>query len=161
MCKSFDASGIVSCYSFSHCGIGYCFRSFCFVVVAVLFLPSGGRADVAQTLRTFGHRPALNSVVGAVSVHLSCLTFRIIFLFLVEFWPTRESFGMARGPRFCALGVDSGPRGGAFEGFWTPPNNKKHKVKATYCQLSSQFSFYFLAWTRDQPRNGLTIDLWA
>ncbi len=27
---------------------------------------------------------------------------------------------MARGPRFWALGVDSGPRGGAFEGIMDP-----------------------------------------
>jgi hypothetical protein len=26
-----------SCYSFSRCGIGYCFRSFCFVVVLVSY----------------------------------------------------------------------------------------------------------------------------
>ncbi len=39
-------------------------------------------------------------------------------------WPTRESFGMARGgPRFWALGVDSGPRGGAFEGILDPLNS--------------------------------------
>ncbi len=51
---------------------------------------------------------------------LTCLTFRLIFCFFVEVWPTRESFGMARGPRFWALGVDSGPRGGAFEGILDP-----------------------------------------
>ncbi len=50
---------------------------------------------------------------------LSYLTFRLCFLF-VDFWPTRESFGMARGPRFWAQGVDSGPRGGAFEGILDP-----------------------------------------
>ena len=34
---------------------------------------------------------------------------------------------MARGPRFWALGVDCGPRGGAFEGILDPPkNNKKY-----------------------------------
>ncbi len=50
-----------------------------------------------------------------------CLTFRLIFLFCVdEFWPTGESFGMARGPRFGAQGFDSGPRGGAFEGILDP-----------------------------------------
>jgi hypothetical protein len=38
----------------------------------------------------------------------------------VEFWPIRASFGMARGPRFWALGVDSGPREGAFEGILDP-----------------------------------------
>ncbi len=31
---------------------------------------------------------------------------------------------MARGPRFWALGVDSGPRGGAVEGILDPNNNK-------------------------------------
>jgi hypothetical protein len=44
-----------------------------------------------------------------------------VFLFF-ELWPTRESFRMARGLRFWALGVDSGPRGGAFEGILDPPN---------------------------------------
>ena len=43
------------------------------------------------------------------------------FLFFVEFWPTRESFGMARGPRFWPLGVDSGHRGGAFGAIFDPP----------------------------------------
>ncbi len=33
---------------------------------------------------------------------------------------------MARGPRFWALGVDFGPRGGAFEGIVDPKNNNKH-----------------------------------
>ncbi len=32
---------------------------------------------------------------------------------------------MARGPRFWALGVDSGPRGGACEGILDPKNNEK------------------------------------
>jgi hypothetical protein len=50
----------------------------------------------------------------------------IKLLFFVEFWPTRESFGMARGLRFWALGVDSGPRGGAFEGILDPP--KLYKI---------------------------------
>ncbi len=52
--------------------------------------------------------------------------FRIIFYLLGEVWPTRESFGMPRGPRFWPLGVDYGPRGGAFEGFVDPKNNEKH-----------------------------------
>ncbi len=30
-----------------------------------------------------------------------------------------------RGPRFWALGLDSGPRGGAFEGVWDPRNKNK------------------------------------
>ncbi len=47
------------------------------------------------------------------------------FYLFVEFWPTRESFGMAQGPRFWALGVDAGPRGGAFEVALDPQNNKK------------------------------------
>jgi hypothetical protein len=51
----------------------------------------------------------------------TCLTVRLIFCFFVEFWPARESFGMARGLRFWALVVDSGPRGGAFEGILGPP----------------------------------------
>jgi hypothetical protein len=55
-----------------------------------------------------------------------CLTFRLMFSFFDEFWPTRESFGMARGPRFWALGVDSGPRGGAFGGDLGPPKIIKH-----------------------------------
>ena len=59
---------------------------------------------------------------------VSCLTFRLIFYLFVEFWPTRESFGMARGPRFWALGIDSGPRGGAFEGIVDPQNNKKYML---------------------------------
>ncbi len=42
-----------------------------------------------------------------------------VFVFVVV-WPTRESFGMARGPRFWALGIDPGPRGGAFEGMLNP-----------------------------------------
>ncbi len=53
----------------------------------------------------------------------ACLTCRLMYVVIVEFWPTRESFGMARGPRFWALGVDSGPRGGAFEGALDPPKN--------------------------------------
>ncbi len=32
---------------------------------------------------------------------------------------------MARGPRFWALGVDSGPRGGAFKGILDPPTSFK------------------------------------
>ncbi len=58
---------------------------------------------------------------------ISYLTFRLIFDLFVEFLPTRESFGVARGPRFWALGVDSGPRGVAFEGIWDPPKIIKHK----------------------------------
>ncbi len=57
-----------------------------------------------------------------------CLTFRLIVSLFVEFWPTRESLGMARGLRFWALGVDSGPRGGAFEGILDPPKI----IKTTY-----------------------------
>jgi hypothetical protein len=52
---------------------------------------------------------------------LTCLTFRLMFYLFVEFWPTRESFGMARGLRFWALEVDAGPRGGAFEGILDLP----------------------------------------
>ncbi len=66
-----------------------------------------------------------------VQAPIDGLTFRLVlllFLFsvhfvFVEFRPTRESFGMAGGPRFWALGVDSGPRGGAFEGVVGPPRN--------------------------------------
>ncbi len=43
-----------------------------------------------------------------------------VFTDFAEFWTTRESFGMARGLRFWALGVDSGPRGGAVEGILDP-----------------------------------------
>ncbi len=42
------------------------------------------------------------------------------FYLFVECWPTRESFGMARGPRLWALGVDSGPRGGSFDRILDP-----------------------------------------
>ena len=42
-------------------------------------------------------------------------------MFFDEFWPTQESFGMARGLRFWALGADSGPRGRAFEWVLDPP----------------------------------------
>ncbi len=48
------------------------------------------------------------------------------FDFIVEFWPTRESFAMGRGLRFWALGVDSGPRGGACEGILDPRFFFKH-----------------------------------
>ncbi len=48
------------------------------------------------------------------------------FLFFVEFWPTRESFGMARGLPFWALGVDTGPRGRAFEWILDPRTNTKY-----------------------------------
>ncbi len=41
---------------------------------------------------------------------------------------------MARGPRFWALGVDSGPRGGAFEGVWDPPKT----IKNTCIFISAQ-----------------------
>jgi hypothetical protein len=46
---------------------------------------------------------------------------------------TRESFGMAGGLRFWALGVDSGPRRGAFEGILDPPNNTN-----TYMLIGAQ-----------------------
>ncbi len=52
--------------------------------------------------------------------------FDSLFISFVEFWPARESFGMARGLRFWALGVDSGPRGGAFEGISDPPKIIQH-----------------------------------
>jgi hypothetical protein len=45
---------------------------------------------------------------------------RLIFCFFDEFWPTRESFGLARGRRFGSPGGDSGPQGGAFEGILDP-----------------------------------------
>jgi hypothetical protein len=48
------------------------------------------------------------------------------FDFFVELWPTRESLGMARGLRVWALGVDSGPRGGAVEGIVDPPKMIKN-----------------------------------
>jgi hypothetical protein len=47
-------------------------------------------------------------------------------LCFVGVWPTRESFGMARGPRFWALGVDSGLRGEAFEGLLEPQSDKTY-----------------------------------
>jgi hypothetical protein len=56
----------------------------------------------------------------------TCLTFRLLVLLFGEFWPTRDSFGMARGLRFWALGIDSGTRGNAFEGILDPQNNKTY-----------------------------------
>ncbi len=78
---------------------------------------------------TPGHRPpgvVTNCCVSDGAGTVPCLTFRLIFIFFVEVWPARESFGMARGPRFKALGADSGPRGGVLRGFGTPTNNKKY-----------------------------------
>ncbi len=53
----------------------------------------------------------LASVPQLANTTLPALTFRLILYLFVDFWQTRESFGMARGLRFWALGVDSGPRG--------------------------------------------------
>ena len=93
--------------------------------------------------------------VGHSSFVCTCLTFRLIFYFFVEFWPTRESFGMARGPRFWALGVDSGPRGGAFEGILDPPKNNniyiyivllvpKRRLRSVWCWLGTACQVLFL-----------------
>ncbi len=65
-------------------------------------------------------RSVCTPIQGTFRPTLSCLTFRLICYLFVEFWPIRASFGMARGLRFWALGVDSGPREGAFEGIWDP-----------------------------------------
>ena len=65
-------------------------------------------------------RSVCTPIQGTFRPTFSCLTFRLICYLFVEFWPIRASFGMARGLRFWALGVDSGPREGAFEGIWDP-----------------------------------------
>ncbi len=63
-------------------------------------------------------------------------------LFAVEFWPTRESFGMARGPPFWALGLDSGPREGAFEGMLDPPEIIKH-IDSYWCPNGALLAPYW------------------
>ncbi len=45
---------------------------------------------------------------------------------------------MAGGPRFWALGVDSGPRGGAFEGFLDPKIILKKNILVPKGRLRTQ-----------------------
>ena len=48
---------------------------------------------------------------------------------------------MARGPRFWALGVDSGPRGGAFEVIVDPP-----KSQIIYSFIGAQMALESIPW---------------
>ncbi len=77
--------------------------------------PAGRRADfdVFLVAARPKYRPKGRFTVRK---HYSCLTFRLIFYFCV------------RGLRFRGLGVDSGPRGEAFEGVSDPPKI----IKNTY-----------------------------
>ncbi len=94
---------------------------------------TSGAQGAPQTPEMDDYRPAQKSCIKNPSVlvrysadahniaGIRCLTFRLIFYLLAEIWPTRESFGMARGPRVWALGVDSGPRGRACDVILDPP----------------------------------------